>query len=225
MVLTLLLQGKLHIKIELQWATKDEQNQPSRAFQEKEGWGAKRRVALRRRVHQVNGHKFIAVFFKQPTFCSHCKDFIWGVGKQGYQCQVCCTVVHKRCHEMIITQCPGLPATGGADTGRGDNITSLNNILLTRHVAESGGGARFKINVPHRFEVHNYMKFTFCDHCGSLLYGLTRQGLQCKGGSQLELATKVPTIVKCLRTFVSSSSHSAPGDHASPHRVCCQCVG
>ena len=25
--------GKLHIKIELQWATQDEQNQPSRAFQ------------------------------------------------------------------------------------------------------------------------------------------------------------------------------------------------
>jgi len=60
---------------------------------------------------------------------------------------------------MIITMCPGLPA-GNEDTS----------------------GARFKINVPHRFEfeVHNYMKFTFCDHCGSLLYGLTKQGLQCK---------------------------------------------
>ena len=150
--------GKLHIKIELQWASKDEQNQPSRAFQEKEGWGDKRRVALRRRVHQVNGHKFMAVYLKQPTFCSHCRDFIWGLGKQGYQCQVCACVVHKRCHEMIITKCPGLQGEGG----------------------EEGTGARFKINVPHRFEVHNYMKFTFCDHCGSMLYGITRQGLQCK---------------------------------------------
>ena len=59
---------------------------------------------------------------------------------------------------MIITQCPGL-----------------------QEGAEDSTGARFKINVPHRFEVHNYMKFTFCDHCGSLMYGLTRQGLQCKG--------------------------------------------
>jgi len=150
--------GKLHIKIELQWATQDEQNQPSRAFQERDGFGvAKRRGALRRRVHQVNGHKFMAVYLKQPTFCSHCRDFIWGIGKQGYQCQVCVCVVHKRCHEMIITRCPGVQES-----------------------TEDNTGARFKINVPHRFDVHNFLKFTWCDHCGSLLYGLTKQGLQCK---------------------------------------------
>ena len=40
---------------------------------------------------------------------------------------------------------------------------------------------RFRINVPHRFSVHSYKRFTFCDHCGSLLYGFIKQGLQCAG--------------------------------------------
>jgi len=145
--------GKLHVKIELIWATKEEQNLPARAFQERE-IVVKRRGAMRRRVHQVNGHKFMAVYLKQPTFCSHCSDFIWGLGKQGYQCQVCVCVVHKRCHELIITRCPGVQ--------KEDDV------------------AGFNINVPHRFEIHNYRTFTFCDHCGSMLYGMFRQGLQCK---------------------------------------------
>uniref|UniRef100_A0A9J7XCR5 Protein kinase C n=1 Tax=Cyprinus carpio carpio TaxID=630221 RepID=A0A9J7XCR5_CYPCA len=117
----------------------------------------KRQGAVRRRVHQVNGHKFMATYLRQPTYCSHCRDFIWGVlGKQGYQCQVCTCVVHKRCHELIITKCAGLKKQ------------------------EDTTEERFSVNMPHKFRIHNYKVLTFCDHCGSLLWGLLRQGLQCK---------------------------------------------
>ena len=51
-----------------------------RVFKEKEGLLNRRRGAMRRRVHQVNGHKFMATYFRQPTFCSICKEFIWSVG-------------------------------------------------------------------------------------------------------------------------------------------------
>ncbi|KZS11764.1 Protein kinase C-like protein [Daphnia magna] len=66
----------------------------------------------------------------------------------------------QECHDKILGKCPG--------SGK----ESQNTIYLRE---------RFKIDVPHRFRVHNYMSPTFCDHCGSLLYGLFRQGLKCEG--------------------------------------------
>lgn len=37
-----------------------------------------RKGAMKRKgLMIINGHKFAVRFFKQPTYCGHCKDFIW----------------------------------------------------------------------------------------------------------------------------------------------------
>ncbi|KAG7202636.1 hypothetical protein KM043_009816 [Ampulex compressa] len=92
-------QGKLRVRIDLKWNDQDQQTscgaagdgegigpgrgggsitsgkEPRREFKERQGFN-RRRGAMRRRVHQANGHKFMATFLRQPTFCSHCREFI-----------------------------------------------------------------------------------------------------------------------------------------------------
>ncbi|XP_013177981.1 PREDICTED: putative protein kinase C delta type homolog isoform X5 [Papilio xuthus] len=121
-----------------------------------------RRGAIKHhKEHEVNGHRFVAKFFRQPTFCAFCKEFLWGFGKQGYRCVVCQTAVHKRCHNKLLGKCPGSSAY------------SESTVYLRE---------RFKVDVPHRFRPHQFMSPTFCDHCGALLYGFFKQGLKCEGG-------------------------------------------
>uniref|UniRef100_A0A8C1ZHD5 Protein kinase C n=1 Tax=Cyprinus carpio TaxID=7962 RepID=A0A8C1ZHD5_CYPCA len=126
---------------------------------EKEGVFAlhHRRGAIKQaKVHVVKCHEFTATFFPQPTFCSVCKEFVW---YNGYQCRQCNAAIHKKCIDKVIAKCTG---------------SAINSKETMIHKE------RFKIDMPHRFKVYNYMSPTFCEHCGTLLWGLARQGLKCE---------------------------------------------
>ncbi|KAM3843666.1 protein kinase C delta type isoform 2-T4 [Vipera latastei] len=138
-----------------------EDGDPLQSIREDEGTVTiNRRGAIKQaKIHYIKNHEFIATFFGQPTFCSVCKDFVWGLNKQGYKCRQCNAAIHKKCIDKIIGRCTGTAAN------------SRDTVFQKE---------RFHIDMPHRFKVYNYMSPTFCDHCGSLLWGLVKQGLKCE---------------------------------------------
>ncbi|KAJ8361129.1 hypothetical protein SKAU_G00176540 [Synaphobranchus kaupii] len=171
----------------------------------------RRRGAIKQaKIHYIKKHEFIATFFKQLTFCSVCREFVWGLNKQGYKCRQCNAAIHKKCIDKIIGRCTGT-ATDSRDT------------MFQKE--------RFKIDMPHRFKIYSYMSPTFCDHCGSLLWGIVKQGLKCEecamnihqkcqtkvanmcGINQKLLAEALNQIGKVRERQPKGSSHRAGTQH------------
>uniref|UniRef100_A0AAQ4PSY6 Protein kinase C n=1 Tax=Gasterosteus aculeatus aculeatus TaxID=481459 RepID=A0AAQ4PSY6_GASAC len=149
----------------------------------------RRRGAIKQaKIHVIKNHEFIATFFRQPTFCSVCREFVWGLNKQGYKCRQCNAAIHKKCIDKIIGRCTGTAAN------------SRDTVFQKE---------RFKIDMPHRFKTHNYMSPTFCDHCGSLLWGLVKQGLKCE-----DCAMNVHHNNDSFDTYIPSrGANSRPPSH------------
>lgn len=48
------------------------------AASEEKPAGFQRRGAVKEKpIFKVKEHEFIPKFFKEPTYCAHCKNFIW----------------------------------------------------------------------------------------------------------------------------------------------------
>jgi hypothetical protein len=41
------------------------------------GIAVRRHAVKQPKIFEVKGHKFIETFFKSPTFCSFCSEFLW----------------------------------------------------------------------------------------------------------------------------------------------------
>lgn len=113
-----------------------------------------RNKAFKQKKHSiVKNHQFVYTFFKQPTYCSHCRDLLWGiVGAQGVMCQICCFVAHKRCYHYVNFNCP---------LSNKDDCEKLSSN-------------------KHDFRKHSYTSPTFCEQCGQLLFGFINQGMKCE---------------------------------------------
>ena len=111
---------------------------------------------------------------------------------------VCTLLVHKKCHEDVITSCGDRMGTQSL-IDRVDKvcICSSYSLCYTIKIISlklSEGAQRFSFNVPHRFRVHNYIKPTFCTHCGSMLW---RRGLKCEGTDSI-YCPSLHTYICCV---------------------------
>ena len=126
--------------------------------------GGHRHAMKRKKCVEHRQHLFLLTYFKQPSFCSVCRNFIWGIHqRQAYQCSLCQLAVHEKCIQGCMHDC-----------------RAVSNSIATREASASAAKERFNIDIPHNWKNKTFYKPTFCSHCGAMLIGLIRQGLQCR---------------------------------------------
>ncbi|KAJ8044764.1 Serine/threonine-protein kinase D3 [Holothuria leucospilota] len=152
---------------------------------------------------QIRPHALFVHSYKSPTFCDFCGQLLFGLVRQGLKCEGCGGNFHKRCTYRIPNNCTlsrrrhsslsynsaTLPSSSDISLSNDETATLLSpsNSLRDRRSPSVSGrplwvekAVQSRIKVPHTFMVHNYTTPTLCQFCKKLLYGLFRQGVQCK---------------------------------------------
>ena len=71
--------------------------------------------------------------------------------------------------------------------------------------------------MAHRFVVHSYNKLVWCDHCGAIMFGLRKQGLQCEGESICCIKLKYARTSEEMDGTLKINHEQVMGDSKSYH--------
>nr|VZH91152.1 unnamed protein product [Spirometra erinaceieuropaei] len=125
--------------------------------------GAKR---WNKKFYHLKGHNFIARRFNRNATCAYCQDRIWGLGQQGYKCNACKLLIHKRCtgsvdhrcgergvvHQVVRQRPVAVDANGSPEMLVSDGISNRAFCASMRE-AESRNNASPKIPLSAKSEV------------------------------------------------------------------------
>ena len=115
-----------------------------------------------------NKHLWMEKTFSSPTWCKQCKEFIWGLHKQGQFCELCDSAVHDDCMGKVEFACVDV------------SVRSLKDIPAS---ASTG-----KTQQVHKFKSKTFSSPTWCTECSDFIWGIYKQGLCCEHCSAASLS-------------------------------------
>ncbi|XP_056012870.1 rho guanine nucleotide exchange factor 11-like isoform X35 [Ostrea edulis] len=93
---------------------------------------------LIQRKRTFKAHSFQPQHFSRVENCIHCKELIWGVGFQAYQCSNCEQWIHKYCLDSLEEFCPKKKRNRPLSTIKPDrNSTASLEQMLSRSVSST----------------------------------------------------------------------------------------
>jgi len=152
----------------------------------------------------IKQHNFSKHHFAKPTWCDHCKNFLWGVSYQGVLCSDCDQAYHEKCMSKAA-HCPHHPQSSDSsasrelkdssapkelkdssaskeikDSSASKEIKNSSSSLLTAATPASAGVRSSHVLKDHDWKKTHFNKLTWCDGCEDFIWGVGKQGYICK---------------------------------------------